>query len=169
MADWIGRVFQKPLVSGPFSGAGFWTGRMWPDPPLAAVTLGQHFLVDENGVIEDDGALGFSAAASSATPPVISNVVPAVASAIGPTDILSFDVTDSEGFVRILLVADFPGIGIREVIHDGFSFSANYSTFGNSRSVITNGFHYTMLRSGGWPVSPVIIPYAIDTTGRENP
>ncbi len=101
--------------------------------------------------------------------PVISNVTPAAASAIAPTDILGFDITDPEGFTRILLVADFPTLGIREVIHDGLSFSANYNGFGNSRTVITNGFQYRLLRKGGWPVSPVIIPYAIDATGQENP
>lgn len=101
--------------------------------------------------------------------PVISNVTPAAASAIATNDMVGFDITDPEGFVRILLVADFPGLGVREVIHDGQSFSPNYSGFGNSRVVITNGFRFTILRGGGWPVSPVIIPYAIDTTGQENP
>jgi len=101
-------------------------------------------------------------------PPVISNVTPATGTAIAPTDSLGFDVTDPEGFRLIMLVADFPAIGIREVIHDGLTFSANYSGSANSRVAITNGFQYTILRTGGWPVSPRIIPYAIDVTGAEN-
>lgn len=102
------------------------------------------------------------------TAPTISNVQPAAATAIASTDPVSFDITDPEGFVRILLVADFPLLGIREVIHDGTSFSPNYTGFGNARTAITNGFSYSVLRKGGWPVSPIIIPYAIDTTGQEN-
>jgi hypothetical protein len=102
--------------------------------------------------------------------PVVSNVSPAPGTAIAATQVLQLDVTDPDGdaFRLIMLIADFAFLGIREVIHDGTSFSQNYSGFGNARTVITNGFHYSVLRVGGWPASPRIIPYAIDVTGQEN-
>lgn len=102
------------------------------------------------------------------TQPVISNVSPVVGEPISDTTILSFDVTDPDAFRLIMLIADFPNIEVREVIHDGNSFSVNYSGSGNARVAIPNGFRYSVLRRGGWPVSPRIIPFAIDITGEEN-
>lgn len=101
--------------------------------------------------------------------PSITNVQPPTGSGIGPQQVLSFDVIDPVLFRRILICADFGQLGLYEVIHDGESFSQNYGGTGNARSAIVGGFHYTVLRKGGWPASPRIIPFAEDTTGAENP
>lgn len=101
--------------------------------------------------------------------PLVSNVSPAVGTAIHATDPLSFEITDTVSFRRILIVADFGSIGIQEVIHDGDSFSQIYTGGSNARTAITDGFAYRVLRNGGWPASPRIIPYALDTAGDENP
>ena len=102
--------------------------------------------------------------------PVISNVTPVAASAIAATQVLGLDATASVAIRLAMLVAYFPNLGIREVIHDGTSFGPNYpAASGNSRTVISGGFRYTLLRTGGWPASPTIIPYVVDVAGEENP
>lgn len=104
-----------------------------------------------------------------ATPPVVAVVSPAAGSAITAFTPLVFSVTDDTGlFRRIIVVADFPYIGIREVVHDGDTFGPTYSEAVNTRSTISGGYQYSVTRDGGWPASPRLIPYAIDREGTEN-
>ena len=102
------------------------------------------------------------------TPPTVTNFVPAVGSSIARDQVLQFDVTDNSGlFRRILVAADFPPIGLYEVVHDGGAFGPAYSAR-SSREAIAGGFRYRILRIQGWPVSPTIAPFAIDQEGAEN-
>lgn len=102
------------------------------------------------------------------TPPVVGSFSPAVGSGITATTQLEFSVTDTSGdFTRIILVADFHMLGIREIIHDGYNFGPSYRGPHNLRTNITNGYRFTVLRTGGWPESPTIMPFAIDG-GAEN-
>lgn len=104
------------------------------------------------------------------TPPTVSNFSPAVGAPLSSTDQISFDVTDQPlgVFRRIMLIADFPYLHIREVIHDGDAFGPSYSSALNTRVAITNGFRYTIVRVSGWPASPTIAPYVVDAEGFEN-
>ena len=100
--------------------------------------------------------------------PVVSNVSPAAASAIHPSSFISFDVTDdNNAFAELLIIANFPSLNILEVVYMDGVFSANYQTL-SSRNPIANGFHYSVLRTGGWPASPTFIVKAIDTHGNVN-
>lgn len=105
-------------------------------------------------------------------PPVVGNFVPDIGSGILAVTPISFTVSDPVGLRRVLIVADFPKLGLREVIHDGSIFGPAYQNDANQRIVTTvNGvsvYQYTVLRKTGWPESPTIIPYAIDTAGVEN-
>lgn len=103
-------------------------------------------------------------------PPIVTSVSP-TPGIIGANTPISFDVTDeSNSFKRIILVAHFPAAKIKEIILDGNGFGPMYSNGSNSQTVITNGFHYTVLRDGGWLPNdgPVITPFILDTTGEEN-
>ena len=101
-------------------------------------------------------------------PPVVGNFAPATGTAIAATTLLSFDVTDDSGlFRRIIVAAQFPNLGIYEVIHEGVGFAPKYRGAGNLQVAITNGFRYTILREGGWPASPSITVFAIDQGGAE--
>lgn len=102
------------------------------------------------------------------TPPVVGNFSPAVGAFIASNQFITFDVTDPEGFRLALIAASFPNLGIYEIIHDGTAFGPNYSDGNSGRSAIANGFHYSILRRGGWPASPTIVPFAIDVFGSEN-
>lgn len=100
--------------------------------------------------------------------PVVSNFSPVVASAISATTPLQFDVTDDSGLFRDLIVlANFASLEIYEVVHADGAFAPNYAVLSN-RSPITGGFHYNVLREGGWPSSPTFVVKAIDLEGSEN-
>jgi hypothetical protein len=100
------------------------------------------------------------------TAPVIGNFSPAQGSQIDANQSIYFEVTDTSGtFRRIIVHAVFED-GIEEVVHDGSSFRGRYQV-GNTRVIITNGWAYTLLRYGGWPSSPTIRIFAIDAAGNE--
>lgn len=100
--------------------------------------------------------------------PLVSNVIPEPGSGIVATDVIQFDVTDRVALRRVLLVADYPKLRLREVIHDGNVFGPAYLNSRSTMVVINGGFRYAVLRNTGWPESPSIIAYAIDQTGAEN-
>jgi hypothetical protein len=98
--------------------------------------------------------------------PVIDNYDPAPGTQIGVADTLQFDVTDNKGELTLTLVeAFFEDTGASEVVHDGEGFRPYYAT--SSRTVITNGYHFSLQRRGGWPASPTIRVYAVDEDGNE--
>lgn len=139
--------------------------------------MAAHDGFEETGIIEDftdadyfHGKAGMELSIGSGkdlTNPVISNFSPAPGTPISSTQVISFDVTDNIGlFTRIIIIARFGTT--QEVVHDGSSFSFLYSNASCTVAPITNGFHYTVLRTGGWPSTMIFEPFAIDTDGNEN-
>jgi len=91
---------------------------------------------------------------ASATTPVVFTVVGTAAVALR----------------RAWASAAFPGIVGDEVVHNGDRFGAFYTNGINTRTSITNGYQFTVLRDGGWPVGsfPVAASFtinAVDTLG----
>lgn len=109
------------------------------------------------------------AASGGGSDPAISNLVPTIGPITGQ-QILQFDVTDPDNdLVAVLIQASFDGLVGTEVVHDGIAFKGHYSNAANTRTSITNGYRYRILRDGGWPGSPTVEPVAIDSAGHENP
>lgn len=104
---------------------------------------------------------------SDATPPVVDNVDPPQDSAIVPRQVVSFDVTDDTGLFRRILVAALFSNGIYEVVHDGDNWGPAYTVASNTKEAIADGFHFAVLRNGGWPAPPTIRVFAIDQGGGE--
>lgn len=130
----------------------------------SAAAAGDHSVVELN-IIE--GAPAPPAPTPDTTPPVVSGFDPAAGTQIARSQPIEFDVTDDSGaFARIFVVAWFKLTGIQEVIHDGTGFVGFY-TVSSSRVVITDGFRYTVLRSGGWTEAPTIRVFPIDSSGNE--
>lgn len=101
-------------------------------------------------------------------PPIVTSISPAPGTALQPQQAVSFNVTSPAGrsFSAMVILAQYPNIGPYEVVHDGVNFSSNY--FG-TKSAITNGFSFAgVLRRGGWPSSPTIVPIAVDSAGLVN-
>lgn len=98
-------------------------------------------------------------------PPTITNLSPAPGSALGPTDVVHFDVTDATGLRRVFVFVRIAGGGL-EVAHDGASFAGAYVN--SVRTPIANGYHYAVRRYGGWPKASVeFAVHAIDRLGTE--
>lgn len=100
------------------------------------------------------------------TPPEVEILSPAPYSAILPTTPIRVRVTDATGLRRVMLLAEFAGSRIYEVVHDGTQFASLYR-HGSVRQSISDGFQYELRRSGGWPGSPTLRVVAIDTAGNE--
>ena len=99
--------------------------------------------------------------------PTISNVTPAPGS-ISYTQSISLDVTDDSGsLAKVLLVIQFTHQDAPELVHDGDVFTAPYQV-GSTRTPITNGYRYTLIRNSGWPASFTLTPFALDASGNEN-
>jgi hypothetical protein len=102
-----------------------------------------------------------------AVPPVIANVSPAPGSPLDPNQPVSFDITDDTGlFRRILVTVRYAATGQTEVVHDGDTFLGFYQ-LACSRDPITDGYHYSILRDGGWPSSPTLRVFGFDRGGNE--
>jgi hypothetical protein len=100
------------------------------------------------------------------TPPVVNNPVPAVGTRVASSGSVQFDTTDDTGLRRVVVMASFRDGGADEVVHDGNSFRSPYD--GSTRSAITGGFRYTVVRRGGWRGRSVKLrTVAIDTSGNE--
>jgi len=102
------------------------------------------------------------------TPPTVSNVNPVPGTAIYINQPISFDVKDDTGLRRVIITAKYQRAKIQEVVHDGYDFGFSYLGSSNVISSISGGFHYVMLRDGGWPEGPILTTFAVDTSGTEN-
>lgn len=103
--------------------------------------------------------------------PAISNVSPNPGVAITEDTPLAFDVTDSTPFREIVVLVKFndaPAYTPWEVVYDGSAFGPNYVDQ-SAKTSITNGFHFRLVRRGGWPSAPTLLTHAIDTSGAEAP
>ena len=96
--------------------------------------------------------------------PVVTLVSPLVGS-VESAGAVVVDVTDAD-LRRVFVVARFPSTGKEELVHQGDRFTTDFNGQ-STRAPITNGFRFTLRRSGGWPASPIIEVYAFDATGRE--
>lgn len=100
------------------------------------------------------------------TAPVISNPQPPPGTPIARTQAVSVDVTDDTGlFRRILLGVELAGLV--ELCWDGDQWLGHYEAGPCVRTPITNGFRFTVLRTGGWDTSPTLRVYAFDRGGNE--
>jgi len=101
------------------------------------------------------------------TPPVVGSFSPALGGTISPTQPITFEVTDDSGAFRRIIVHAVFADGIEEVVHNGLAFRGLYQT-SSQRVLVTNGFRYTVLRTGGWPSSPATFNvFALDESGNE--
>lgn len=108
----------------------------------------------------------FGFASSSSAVPVISNMTPTPGTSINSNQVIEFDVTDDTGFTVLVLTLSVPSLGINEVIHSGLAFGVRYSGVENIRTPISFGYHYELVRDGGWPDDITIIPYVVDLEGQ---
>jgi hypothetical protein len=123
-----------------------------------------------SGLEQGLGAYGAPSIAVANNAPTVSNVAPTANSTISATQAIGCDITDADGtgtFRRIILTLTLPN-GTSEVVHNGTAFVYPYATQ-STRSSITNGYRYSIVRDGGWPRGSQIVltPYAIDTSGDE--
>jgi hypothetical protein len=100
------------------------------------------------------------------SPPVISNITPSAGTTITVATPIEFDITDTEGFTRIIVEASFVGTVEVENVHNGTTFSSLYVA-GSTRTVIDNGFHYSLVRNPQWPGNITLNTYAVDIQGTE--
>jgi hypothetical protein len=101
------------------------------------------------------------------TPPVIQNFSPSPGSPVVTTDPITFEVVDNNNSIRRVIIAISYGPNRSvDVAFDGNAFRPPYST-SSVRTTLVNGSRFTLRRDGGWPATPVIEVYAIDTSGNE--
>lgn len=101
--------------------------------------------------------------------PSVAGFSPALSSAIAKTTALSFQVTSVNSFSKILVFANFPNLGLYEVVHDDDAFSTNYPSYlGNVKTAISGGFVFSVLRREGWPGSPQLVVVALASDGAVN-
>jgi hypothetical protein len=98
--------------------------------------------------------------------PVIANVSPVASTTIPATQVLSYEVTSTPSLVRTMLFARFPGMNLEEVVYDGTNFTERYAGR-SSRTAITNGFRFNVLRDPIWPDSPELTAYQINSSAEE--
>lgn len=99
-------------------------------------------------------------------PPAVSNLVPADGEQLEQTTPITFDITDADPLVRVLLAAHYPNLGADELVFDGDEFTSHYATV-SSVTAISGGFHFSILRNPVWPDIPTIRAWAFDTAGNE--
>ena len=101
------------------------------------------------------------------TAPVVTGALPAPGSTIDPSTAIQFDVTDDGGaFRRIIISVLFEQTGMEEVAYDGDGFRGLYLGL-SATQIVSGGLHFSLVRKEGWPYSPTIKVFAIDTSGNE--
>lgn len=98
------------------------------------------------------------------TAPVVGDYDPPANADLSPTGTISFSVTDESGvFCSIMITMAYPD-GSWEVVHTGTAFAPRFAA-GSGRSVIADGFRYTLRRAGGWHAVPTIHAFVVDAAG----
>ena len=103
--------------------------------------------------------------------PVITNVNPPVGPLAGDratalATAVSFDVTDvNPGFGVVLLTIKYTGRDETILVFNGNSFLDKFDNGDTSRVVITDGFTFTLLPTGGWEDTFELFVYAVDGDG----
>ncbi len=95
------------------------------------------------------------------TLPPTSAATPVVVTVVG---------TASVALRRAWISVALPGVVGDEVVHNGDRFGVFYTNATNTRTSITNGYQYTIIRDGGWPAGafPLAASFtinAVDTAG----
>lgn len=98
--------------------------------------------------------------------PVLSSVAPAASTVIPSGTRIAFTITSSPSLQRTMVFANFPGANIQEVVWDGSAFSDRYAAL-STRTAVSGGFSFNILRTPIWPDSPEIAIYAINTSAEE--
>lgn len=83
-------------------------------------------------------------------------LTPDVGSPILSTDPVVFDLTDATETLTSVLIAVRHDTGVIELAHDGTNFTSFYLS-GSTRTVITDGYHYSLVRAGGWADTKVVV------------
>ena len=112
------------------------------------------------------GYIGGAGGTPPATPtnPTITIVSPIPPAPVLKDTVVIFEVTDPSMLREVFVYAKFEKKPW-EVIHDGFEFAPQYYNPDTTRVSITNGYRYTVLRTGGWPKSPRIVIIPVNTQG----
>jgi hypothetical protein len=111
---------------------------------------------------------------SSLPAPTVSGLSPASGGTIPTSQVISFNVTDFDvlgnpvAFDLIFVKVVFPNVGESDVVYDEDGFGPQYSNGSTSITAISGGYHFTILRTGGWIDTVVdLVVSAINTTGAE--
>lgn len=161
--DHTGSPLTPPAISD------FGSGLYGFSPTPGDFAAGVSFEINSGSSVNPKRLSGYAQASGSAPgTPAVGSISPTPDSVIGPSTPITFTLTDTVSIVAALVLAKFPQSGLYEVVHDGSAFSSNYAA-GSTRSPISGGWSYSVVRTGGWPSSPTIVPVAVDAGGGENP
>ncbi len=105
-----------------------------------------------------------SGAGGDGAPPIATLVSPAANAFIGPSTPIVVETTDNVLLGRVFLVARMPGVALEELIYQGTRFTPPYAAL-STKTTISGGFRFTVIRSAGWPSSPTIDAYLVDSSG----
>jgi hypothetical protein len=115
------------------------------------------------------GTLSASMVNVGGVTPAVTWIFPTPGDVVHRQDPLHFQVTTQSGgsFASLAVGVEFPS-GIWELVHDGTSFSAQYSV-GSTRNAISNGYDFVVQRTGGWPQDPTLKIIGADSSGNAVP
>ena len=137
------------------------------------ITIASGTIVDTAGNTNTTAAEPILNTSSSTSPPFIDGITPDPTLGITPMQPVSFNIKDSTGqFRQIIVLARFTmpdNSEIWDVIWDGLNFGPLYRNPYSTATPISLGYALNALRNGGWPASLSLTAYAIDKTGGENP
>ena len=126
---------------------------VWEEPALSHTT---------NGTMGQQ--LNSVSGGADTVAPQISNMSPSGGTTITASTPISFDITDTNSSIaNIMISIGFPN-GTLETAFDGSSFRGPYNGY-STRTSITNGFHFLLVRGGGWLGTPSLEIFAIDVHG----
>lgn len=98
--------------------------------------------------------------------PTVTFTSPTPGTPITATTPITVEAVDVN-LVNVSIDATYPD-GAAEAIFDGSTFTPLYAGV-STRSVITNGFEFTIRRKrGGWPATPVFNVEAVDSFGNRS-
>lgn len=130
-----------------------------------SLTLGTLAVDNDGNLATTSSSLAYTVSnPGSAVAPVLSNVSPANASTVLRTDALAFDVTHALGHLGLVVVWATHADGRKELVHDGSAFASAYS--GSTRSAVSNGYHFSLVRGATWPTASLALSIAADDTAQ---
>jgi hypothetical protein len=100
------------------------------------------------------------------TTPELSNLSPAADSTIARSTAVEFDVTDDADLSLVIVGVLYSATGEYEVAHDGDAFAPRYVAK-STRTNISGGYHFKLIRTGGWPSAPTFRVRARDASNNE--